>query len=103
MQYIVSRSIKNVKWRSACAVNTRIRVIVTADLEARAGVPPVSIRAPKLMLPPTLLARAGVPPVSIRALEFVLPPTLLARGRVGFIVPLYPRHGAQGAARADLK
>ena len=63
----------------------------------------MAIRALKLVLPPTLLARGPVPGRSIRALWLVLPPTFLARGRAGFIVPLFPRHGTQGAAYAGFE
>ncbi len=38
--------------------------------------------------------RGAVPALSIRALYLVLPPTFLARGRIWFIIPLRPRHGA---------
>ena len=52
---------------------------------------------------PALSIRGSVTLHPKRALEFMLPPTFLARGQAGFIVPLFPRHGAQGAARADLE
>ena len=67
------------------------------------AVPALSIRALLFSLPPTFLARGAVPALSIRALYLVLPPTFLARVQTWFIIPLRPRHGAQGAARAGFE